>query len=216
MRLAPTATLRGGRRRKDSNDDPAGVSSNHRHKRRALARRKHQRKARHMSPNTPQIGTRTVSAKREYLHINDDELREIISENVNKYHRDEIFSDCWQCGQNYPGLGAQVNADGRIQIKAYCTCCDHALHLGPLRVPKELRERIPIIKKSVGDLRACSYRGCSSPYSQTHHILPSSIDWEESCRFPTVPLCVEHHALWHKLTGLGLSTTKTTTTGNKT
>ena len=159
-----------------------------------------------MSPKTPSVDTRIVSAKREYLHINNDELREIIVDNVNKHHRSDIFSDCDHCGMCYPGLAAKVNADGRIQVKAYCTCCDSALTRGPISIPKTLLAVIPIKGRSADRIYPCSYRGCSSPYSQIHHILPSSIDWEQSSRFPTVALCVEHHRLWHKLTGLGLGT----------
>lgn len=132
--------------------------------------------------------------------IRGDDLWEILQENVNPYHYGKIAGNCWACDAYMPGLGAQINSDGRRQVKAYCARC-HSQLTSVLKIPRSLRERVPVIGHSM-NARPCEVRGCDSLYSQDHHILPVSIDSEWAWRYPTVCLCEHHHRLWHQMTGL--------------
>ena len=129
-----------------------------------------------------------------------DDLWEILQENINPYHLDRIHENCRRCDAFNHGLGAQINADGRRQVNAYCVRC-HTKITSVLKIPRSLREKVPVISHSM-NARPCVVRGCDSPYSQDHHIFPQSIDYEYAWLYPTVSLCEHHHRLWHDMTGI--------------
>jgi hypothetical protein len=128
----------------------------------------------------------------------DADLFEIIVETINPYHYEVITEHrCIRCKAHEKALGANRCADGRIQVKTYCGACGCEL-TGPLKLRKGMAEKFPIIREN--NHRPCSVRGCTSAYSQMHHVMPTSIDSELSETYPMIDLCVYHHTLWHHVT----------------
>lgn len=142
----------------------------------------------------------SINRNADLIRVDDKELIEWLQENNSTGNFDpDAESTCWECGSHEIGLGGLVQTDGRIAIKFYCAKC-HRSQSGALRVPEIIRNAIGLLihKKH----QPCQVQGCGQAYSQAHHILPKSVDWDLAWIYPTVNLCVFHHRLWHDMTGI--------------
>jgi hypothetical protein len=54
-------------------------------------------------------------------------------------------------------------------------------------------------------VRACEVLECAELGAEEHHWAPRSL-FADANRWPTSKLCKKHHELWHKTTGLAVST----------
>jgi len=52
------------------------------------------------------------------------------------------------------------------------------------------------------EVNVCCYEGCGRTDTELHHFAPRHL-FEDAHNWPVMPLCREHHALWHKTTGTG-------------
>jgi hypothetical protein len=121
----------------------------------------------------------------------------------NPFRYDQIVAhECRHCGAAALGLGGYLQSDGRIAVRMFCGNC-HEDQTGDLKVPTEVRNSVGIIWRKDG--RPCQVHGCGNIYSQMHHVLPRCINETLATRYPIVWLCVDHHRMWHELTGIGIS-----------
>jgi hypothetical protein len=139
------------------------------------------------------------------IRVDNDALLEWLQENNSSPNRDRIKDHpCLNCGHPHTGLGGLMQSDGRIAVKVYCASCHEAIS-GALRVPPILRDAIDIIVRK--HHIPCEVTDCTSEYSQTHHVFPTSIDWDLGVIYPTVQLCEHHHSLWHQMTRIAVGGT---------
>jgi hypothetical protein len=121
----------------------------------------------------------------------------------NPYRYDQLVAhNCRYCGAEAIGLGGYLQSDGRIAVRMFCGEC-HKDQTGDLKVPQEIRNAVGIIWRKDG--KPCQVYGCGNIYSQMHHVLPRCIDANLAGMYPVVWLCIEHHRMWHELTGVGVS-----------
>lgn len=48
----------------------------------------------------------------------------------------------------------------------------------------------------------CSHRLCTENAAEDHHSAPRSIFGKDADNWPLIPLCKQHHAVWHVKTGV--------------
>jgi hypothetical protein len=143
-----------------------------------------------------------ANGRTEMMHLLriGDELLEWMLENNHQANLEAIlFASSCGCGSADTGIGGVRQIDGRMFYKLFCDNCRRS-RSGALRVPKQLREVIGTIKERDGT--PCEVRSCKERFSQTHHVFPSSIDWQLARDYPTIQLCEHHHRLWHQMTGV--------------
>lgn len=117
---------------------------------------------------------------------------------------------CKKCDSRNVRLRRHIISNGGSQVGWYCLDGDHwALYPGDGQwiAHKMVKKWLAGYGKTIGDIAVvkdsseiitCAVEDCSKP-AEVHHIAPRALFGTECEKWPTVYLCIEHHAKWHKI-----------------
>ncbi len=127
--------------------------------------------------------------------------RDGVSEYCTQVHARKVSEDRWGYDRDTTMMGVVVHGNGREAHYLYCSVCDSKTSEIPKAIvellmargmrPSRRRVRPPIVYPP------CSYYGCTSDGVDWHHFGPSNT-FADARRWPIMPLCKEHHRIWHQ------------------
>lgn len=100
-----------------------------------------------------------------------------------------------------------VKTNGTYNVQYRCEQCRYNIGLmlyNHCYLPNSLFDLqcLPEYQREDREVNVCCYNGCDRTDTEMHHFAPYHL-FPDADKWPVMPLCREHHALWHKITGTG-------------